>query len=79
MRSFKLGAVLLCVIAASARCGGAHEAASHEAPSAAPAPPPPTPDTTPVEALRTPAGLALKPGEAVTTQPPAPAPTPAPK
>ena len=40
----------------------------------------PTPDTTPVEALRTPAGLVLKPGEAptaVTPAPPTPTPPPA--
>jgi len=39
----------------------------------------PTPDTTPVEALRTPAGLVLKPGEApsaVTAAPPTPTPPP---
>jgi hypothetical protein len=77
MRFLALCAVLLCAIAASAGCGGAHEAASHDTPAAAPAPPPPTPDTTPVAALRTPAGMTLKPGDAVTTQPPAP--TQAPK
>jgi hypothetical protein len=79
MRAFKLGAALLCAIAVSSGCGGGHEATSHETAAATPAPPPPTPDTTPVEALRTPAGLVLKPAEAVPTQPPAPAPTQAPK
>ena len=39
----------------------------------------PTPDTTPVEALRTPAGLVLKPGEAPSAVTPGlPTPTPAP-
>ena len=39
----------------------------------------PTPDTTPIEALRTPAGLILKPGEAPSAVAPAlPSPTPAP-
>jgi hypothetical protein len=73
MRSSRLGAALLAAVVVSAGCGGKHEAASHETEAAAPAPAPPTPDTTPVVALRTPAGLVLKPGEA-----PA-APTPAPK
>jgi hypothetical protein len=73
MRSLRLGAVLLAAVALCAGCGGKHEAASHETETATPAPPPPTPDTTPVVALRTPAGIALKPGEA------AAAPTPAPK
>jgi hypothetical protein len=73
MRPSKLGAVLLTAVALSAGCGGKHEAPSHETEAAASAPVPPTPDTTPVVALRTPAGLVLKPGEA------AAAPTPAPK
>ena len=37
----------------------------------------PTPDTTPIEALRTPAGLILKPGEAPSAVTPASTPTPA--
>ena len=78
MRFFALCSILLCAIAASAGCGGAHEAASHETQATAQALPPPTPDTTPVAALRTPAGMTLKPGDAATTQPPAPT-TQAPK
>ena len=73
MRSSRLGVVLLTALALSAGCGGSHEAPSHETEAAAPAPAPPTPDTTPVVALRTPAGLVLKPGDT-----PA-APTPVPK
>ena len=74
MRSSRLGAVFLAA-ALSAGCGGKREAPPHEAEAALPAPPPPTPDTTPVAALRTPAGLVLKPGEAPaapTPEPPAP-------
>ena len=75
MRFPRITAVLLAA-AVAAGCGGKHEAAGHGGEAATPAPPPPTPDTTPVEALRTPAGIALKP---VVTQPPAPEPTQAPK
>lgn len=58
-----LGSALAATIAAG--CGGGREAARHETtPQAAAAEP--TPDTTPVEALRTPAGLALKPESAAT-------------
>jgi hypothetical protein len=71
MRSSRLGAVLLTAVALSVACGGKHETPSHETEAATPAPVPPTPDTTPVVALRTPAGLVLKAGEA------AAAPTPA--
>lgn len=72
MRSSRLGAVLLAAVALSAGCGGKPEAPSHETEAAAPAPVPPTPDTTPVVALRTPAGLVLKPGEAAAVPTPAP-------
>jgi hypothetical protein len=68
-------------------CGGSsHGKASHGKAShgteahggeAAPALPPPTPDTTPIEALRTPAGLVLKIAPA-TTSTPAGATTPSP-
>jgi hypothetical protein len=55
-------------------CGGSsHGKASHgkeaHGGEAAPALPPPTPDTTPIEALRTPAGLVLKIAPATTSTP----------
>jgi hypothetical protein len=50
-------------------CGSKSDKVGHGAESATPAPAPPTPDTTPIEALRTPAGV-LKLD--------APTPTPAP-
>ena len=75
MTSKRLGVVILGV-ALAAGCGGKHEAAGHATEAATPAPPPPTPDTTPIELLRTPAGIALKP---VGTQPPALEPTQTPK
>ena len=52
--------LLLAVLLAASGCGG--KTPREHAPAAAPPPAPaPTPDTTPVPALRTPAGLALKP------------------
>jgi len=72
MRSLRLGTVLVAAVALCAGCGGKHEAASHETEVTTPAPPPPTPDTTPVVALRTPSGIALKPGEAAAVPTPAP-------
>jgi hypothetical protein len=71
MRPSRLGVVLLSAMVLFAGCGGKHEAPSHETEAAAPAPAPPTPDTTPVVALRTPAGLVLKPGEAPAAPTPA--------
>lgn len=72
MRALRLGAVFLGSALAVAGCGATHETAGgHEAEATTPAPPPPTPDTTPVEALRTPAGIALKPVESAVTPAPA--------
>lgn len=52
---------LSLVLVAAAACGrkGSH-GSGHETEAAATPAPPPTPDTTPIEALRTPAGLVLK-------------------
>ena len=72
MRSSRLGVVLLAAVAVSAGCSGKHEGPSHETEAAASTPAPPTPDTTPVVALRTPAGLVLKPGETAAKPTPAP-------
>jgi len=58
MRLFRLAPVLL--LALFPACGGSHDTASHEARAGAPQQPVPTPDTTPVKALRTPAGMVLK-------------------
>jgi len=76
MRSSR--ALLLIVVACLAGCGsrpkdrGAHGQASQPTEAA-----PPTPDTTPVEALRTPAGLVLKTNETPAPVTPAPSPSPA--
>ena len=70
MRLFRLAPVLLLVFFPA--CGGSHEAASHEAKAAVQQQPVPTPDTTPVKALRTPAGLVLKAGDAPAAVTPAP-------
>jgi hypothetical protein len=52
-------AALVCALALASGCGSkSHE--RHAPERVTPAPAPPTPDTTPIEALRTPAGLALR-------------------
>lgn len=60
-RNVWLGVALAAVAAfPAAGCGGgSHKDASHGGAEVTPAAPP-TPDTTPIEALRTPAGLVLK-------------------
>lgn len=58
MRLVRIAAGLAACSLAGA-CGGGH-AERHVAEKTAPAPAPPTPDTTPIEVLRTPAGLVLK-------------------
>ena len=69
-------AVALLAAAVATGCGGSshgeasHGEASHGGETAA-ALPPPTPDTTPIEALRTPAGLVLKIAPATTPAAPA--------
>jgi hypothetical protein len=64
---FAAASVLLVV---EAGCGSKAQEGHHAAEKATPAPASPTPDTTPIEALRTPAGMVLKLD--------APTPTPAP-
>jgi len=68
----------LALLPSAAGCAGksSHEASAGHAEAATPAPAPPTPDTTPIEALRTPAGIALELGQV--TAGPAAEPTPAP-
>ena len=61
MKFFRAAAVLAALLLAAAPgCGTKSHAPRHGAENAPPAPAPPTPDTTPIEALRTPAGLVLK-------------------
>ena len=82
-------ALAACTLAAA--CGGGEHSERHAVEKATPAPAPPTPDTTPIEPLRTPAGLVLKINEPTTVPPamtpavspaasaaPSPAATPAP-
>ncbi len=66
---------------AATGCGGKAESKGHGAHQTTPTTPPPTPDTTPIEALRTPAGLVLKiePATSPTPSGSSPAPTPTPK
>jgi len=62
---------LILTGALAAGCGSKSHAGGHAGENATPAPAPPTPDTTPIEALRTPAGMLLK------TEGPTPTPAPA--
>lgn len=73
-----LAAVLLTLVFAPA-CGKRRAARSHGEPAAAEAPVP-TPDNTPIDVLRTPAGLVLKTEEPTPAREATPAPvsTPAP-
>jgi hypothetical protein len=68
-------AALFAAALATAGCGS-HANEGHAADKATPAPAPPTPDTTPIEALRTPAGMVLR-LDAPTAAPVTATPTPA--
>src|SRR5689334_3955330 len=74
-------AAFLAVCVPFAGCGGEGHSEAHERQASAPAPAPPTPDTTPIDPLRTPAGMVLKINEPTAppslTQSPAAAPSPA--
>jgi hypothetical protein len=72
MRARFLAAFSIAGAIIAAGCGGGHGEGHHAAEKATPAPAPPTPDTTPFEALRTPAGMVIKleaPTPAVTPSP----------
>jgi len=85
MKLVRLAGLWFAVAALAATatgCGGKTQSKGHGAhQTAAPTTPPPTPDTTPIDALRTPAGLVLKVEPATSTTPAAapPAATPIPK
>ena len=79
MKRVRINLFLLMAGAAGiVACGGASKPQGHgtEAESAVTAPPPPTPDTSPIQILRTPAGLALRPEAPPVTGTPAPGPNP---
>src|SRR5262249_6474355 len=72
MRTRALAALGLAAAIGAAGCGSGPGESHHAAEKSTPAPAPPTPDTTPIEALRTPAGMVLKleaPTPAVTPTP----------
>jgi hypothetical protein len=69
LRLLLLGIVGAVVLAGCRHGSKAEEQARHSEAISEPAP---TPDTTPVEALRTPAGLTLKAVESAVTPTPAP-------
>ena len=77
---FRRMAALLFAAAGLAFAGCGSKAGGHERHGQAaqtPESPPPTPDTTPIEVLRTPAGLVLKPGDTPAALAPMPTPSPA--
>jgi hypothetical protein len=73
MRLGRAASILLLTLAGACGACGGHEESAHEAGLARTPQTVPTPDTTPIKALETPAGLALKAAE-----PSAATPTPAP-
>ena len=78
MRFRRTAALLLAATGfAAAGCGKGAGDKRHEQAAQAPEAARPTPDTTPIEALRTPAGLILKPGETPPAVTPAPSASPA--
>ena len=62
MKLIRIAGVVASValFALAAGCGSKSHKSGHAAENATPAPAPPTPDTTPIESLRTPAGMVLK-------------------
>ena len=67
-------ALIVAAAAATIACGERTHRAEHGRANTTPEPAPPTPDTTPIDALRTPAGLVLK----IDAPTPVPSTTPAP-
>ncbi len=59
-RAAGLALILAAAAATGVACGERSHRAEHGHANTTPEPAPPTPDTTPIEALRTPAGLVLK-------------------
>ena len=59
-RAAGLALILAATAATGVACGERSHRAEHGRANVTPEPAPPTPDTTPIEALRTPAGLVLK-------------------
>jgi hypothetical protein len=76
-RNRPVAALLAAFALAAAGCGSHAAEGHHAAEKATPAPAPPTPDTTPIESLRTPAGMVLRldaPTAASVTATPTPTP-----
>ncbi len=68
--------LILALCIAPSGCGEKSHARAHGSEASAPEPAPPTPDTTPIDALRTPAGLVLKLDQPTPLPSTTPAPTP---
>ncbi len=79
MKRIRAAALAACIVLLEVSgCGSKAPAREHRQSAQAPQPAPPTPDTTPIEALRTPAGLLLKTGETPAPTPAAVTPVPSP-
>jgi hypothetical protein len=76
MKRTRAAALLACFgLLGASGCGSKAPARQRHQSAQAPQAAPPTPDTTPIEALRTPAGLLLKAGETPAAVTPAPSPS----
>ena len=75
-RAAGLALILAAAAATGVACGERSRAGGHGRASTTPEPAPPTPDTTPIEALRTPAGLVLKIDQPTPVPSVTPTPTP---
>lgn len=76
MKGTGVAALLACVgLLGASGCGSKAPARARHQSAQVPQPAPPTPDTTPIEALRTPAGLLLKAGETPVAVTPVPSPS----
>ncbi len=76
MKRARAAALLACVgLLGASGCGSKAPARERQPSAQAPQPGAPTPDTTPIEALRTPAGLLLKTAETPAAVTPVPSPS----
>lgn len=76
MKRTRAAALLACAgLLGASGCGSKAPARERHQSAQATQSAPPTPDTTPIEALRTPAGLLLKAGETPAAVTPAPSPS----
>ena len=76
MNRIRAAGLVLLLAAATSGCGEKANRSAHGGAPTTPEPAAPTPDTTPIEALRTPAGLVLKIDQPTPVPSVTPTPTP---